>query len=254
MWRRHASDQSDLAPADPDPDSESESAIDAWARWEERWSRPEEERVARWLGVKGNNDDRTATAVTEEERRLAPDLEPHEWQAFAVPQEAARESLKAELAALEEHRRQVATALAAEQSELAMVEHRKRQLVAELEAERVEIHGERRRLVTALHEEQLEVERVRRGWTQAKAERDAEMSALDEQRRRLVEAAESAVAAAEHAAMTEIAAVARLEAAEEQANREEAQRFEVWVALDAEITALEERRQQLRGGTGDDRA
>ena len=198
MWRRESKVVSD-APSAAEP-GHADLVSSGWDVWEEKWARPEEERVARWLMAKGGSP---STALGEQDDR--PLVALHE-----EPVSADRDH----------------------------------QPLA-LESERSDLHERLRQLVSAVEAEQVELERVRGLRTEVLAELEAAVSALDEQHRRLEESIAAAEARAEEARLAEGEAMDRAKAAREQADKVEAERFEVWVALDAEITSLESR----RGGT-----
>jgi chromosome segregation ATPase len=116
----------------------------------------------------------------------------------------------------------------------ASVDEERRHLVAALEAHRAEVEEQRRRLAATFQADQEEVDRVRHHQMETRARLEAELAELEEGRRQ---------------ALGELAqAEERLGAALERGAREEAARFEVWSALDAEIADLERRRDQLRNG------
>lgn len=195
MWRRDSKVAFNEA-SEPAP-HHADLVSSGWDVWEEKWARPEEERVARWLMAKGGSP---STALEEQDDR--PLVAFHE------------EPLSAD---------------------------RDPQAVA-LEAEQSDLQEQLRHLVSAVQAERLEVGRVRSLRMEILAELEAEVSALDDQRRLLEEAMASAVSLAEEARIAERDAMARVQAAHEQADKVEAESFKLWVALDAEITTLEGRR------------
>lgn len=218
MWHRQPKDQTDPWEVDPDADTV-ERAAKAWEQWEERWARPEEERVARWLRAKGASFDPGAdrdgrepvTAVLTETATTGGSI--GQGELGPAPGSLELEAATAELAARREESRLVAAELAAERFELTALREQVRAQAAALEAIR------------------------------------AEVAALEEQRQRVVESIESAELAAERARLSEREAVSALVAAQDQASQGERERFELWEALDAQVAALEKRRLEL-GHTG----
>ena len=249
MWLRRAKHR-DEAPT-PEPDETAASAEErsvAGAGWGEEWSHREKDRVARWLGLKGDEAPQVEPPDVEDDREHQ-DLDEALIGVSEAEQDAletAPDVLMAEEVALEDQRRQLQETLAAARGELAVLEQHKARLAGELEAEQSSVQDERRRLAAAFESEKREVERVHAQWAETKARLEAEISGLQDQRARLVESMEFAESAAERARSAEREAVAGLEAARKQATRLEAEQFAVWEALDAEIKELEERRQQLR--------
>jgi chromosome segregation ATPase len=167
-------------------------------------------------------------AVEVERRSLAAGLE--EARAAAEVERRRLADFDGLRASVDEERRHLVAALEAHRAE---VEERQRQL-ATLAAERAEVEEQRRRLAATFQADQEEVDRVRHHQMETRARLEAELAELEEGRRQ---------------ALGELAqAEERLGAALERGAREEAARFEVWSALDAEIADLERRRDQLRNG------
>lgn len=273
MWRRQAKD--DEQERDPDPDEVRRS----WDEWEARWNPGEEERVAHWLRMKstGGAARNGCTDTTPEQMEWAA-FEAHSgqdaWPGREIGSRGPATSpdiVKAQLAALYDEYDEVAAALAAERSELADLAQRRRQIAADLEAERLEFERrrgdlaaeleahvadlaeQRRCLAAAVQSDQAEAERLSRHQTETRqmleaevATLAAEVASLQGRRREIVEGMEAAVARTERARDAELAAVAHLAEVEEVAKRVEREQFEIWVALDAEVTAL---RDHLHGGT-----
>lgn len=222
-----------------------EERTTARAEWEDKWSQREEERVARWLGVKGNDAAIMGATEVEEGRHYDSTYEFH-VSAGATDMEAAPDVLTAEVTNLEGQRRQVAEALDALGRELALLEERKADLLADLSSAK----EQRRRLDTAVEMERNEVERLHAQWAETKAGLEAEVSGLQERRACLVESMESAVAATQQAQAAERQARDALDDAKRQAIRLEAEQFALWEALEVELKDLEERRRQLGGSGG----
>lgn len=162
-----------------------------------------------------------ARAAAEQERR---ELSEGLAEARAAAEEERRRlgDLDALRASVDEERNGLLAALEAHRTE---AEERHRQQAA-LVADRADIEAQRRRLA-AERPEFAQLRHLR----EETARLAAELPALEERQRR---AAESLTETEE-----------RLRAIQEQGAREEAARFEVWSALDAEIADLERRRGQF---------
>lgn len=117
---------------------------------------------------------------------------------------------------------------------------------AALEAEVARLEEERRRLAVALAAERADAERVRSERALAAAMLEAQIAGLEDERRRTVARTEVAEAAAQRAAAEERAARASLQAARDEADALEARRLEEWITLDEEVAALTARRRRLR--------
>lgn len=213
------------------PDQRAEAPAGVPLEWIESWGAAEAERVTRWLTAKGRPPAGGAAdglqgvetpprSVTVDTLDMGPwDVPPvRSVPAPPVPAERGREDHLAEQAG--------AAAL--------------------LEAELAELEEARRQLAVALDVERSEAERVRRERLVARSDLEAEITWLEEQRRRLLVAAETAARAAEQAVQEERDATAALEVAHLEAKRRECQHFEVWAALDAEVDSLRARRRRLR--------
>lgn len=233
MWRRQGKQGSHVRTPGSEPDLD--EVASAWKQWEERWDRPEHERVARWLTAKGGYAIESARPETAQgPTGPAVVAEPARYRRDVGQDRQVEAGLVASLDVL--------------RAEVASLESQRHQLAAVLETERSELHEQRRRMVTDFQADQLEAERVGQLRKEARAVLEAEVSALEaevsalgERRREIVESMNAAVVATEQARLAEQAALARLEAVQEQARRVEAEHFETWVALDAEVTALAQR-------------
>ena len=262
MWRRQGNDEPDVRSPESEPDLD--GVATAWKRWEERWDRPEHERVARWLTAKaghtieragpGTGQSRTGPAVVAEPAQSRPDAG-HSRPDAGQSRPDAGQSRQVEAGV-------VAASLEIARTEVACLESQRHQLAAALESERSDLQERRRRTVIDFQADQLEAERVIQLRKEASAvlegevsALEAEVSALEGRRREIVDSMDAAVAAAEQARLEEHAAVARLDAVQEQARRVEAEQFGTWVALDAEVTALQQRLSDLKvvGGASGDR-
>ena len=222
---------------------------DAWATgWADAWEDSEQERVARWLTAKGRVAVRARAAPVDGRavRRVDP------WEASdlldlremtAAPRADRRSAHEAEADGPGPVRPDP-EAPAPVEPDAATTE----QLHARsaLEAELVYLEDERRRQAARLEDERSEAERVRRDLSTAAAMLHDHIAGLEQERRRVLEGVEASVAAAERARADEQAARAALEAARDEARAVEAKHFEVWVALEEEVSALVARRRRLR--------
>jgi hypothetical protein len=162
--------------------------------------------------------------------------------------------LRTERDTLEEEARQAALAVVEEQAAVDELHEQRRDVAQALAAERsalASVQEERHALVTAFQADQLEVERVRGLQAETRMRLDTEIAALEERRHRLLESLEDATAAADRAIAAELAAYAGIAEAREQAGKLQDEHVALWQALDDEVTALEQRRRELRAGDAD---
>lgn len=190
--------------------------------WAEAWGEGEQERVARWLTSKGRATVATSTGPLVERPGSDPwevDDRPALWAAAPATSAAA----------------------AADPVDIDQLHAR-----SALEAEVAYLEDERRRLAVALEHERAECEQVRTELALAASMLHDNIADLEEQRRHALSSVEAGVAAAERARADEQAARAALEATRSEAKALEARHFEVWIALDDEVSALAARRRRLR--------
>lgn len=272
-WKDRVEDEQAPSPPDDRPTARDE--------WEQQWGRPEAERVARWLRSKGAaaldaEGDETARAAWERwalpDEPARPDVDgpaPDEGPGAAVGAGATsvngvpshhpvdadvpedeptpQQPVNGNGAGPVDHVGADTSAMAQERASLVLA-------VEALRAELVALEEQRERMVAEFEAEQAEMERARQLQRETYAHVEREVSVLQHELGELRQTTEAAAAAAERARIAEQRARSDLEAAEEKARKREAARFEVWVALDAEIAALERRRDEVagKGGSADE--
>lgn len=209
MWRRQTRDESKVPISAPAPD-EAEKGFTPWEVWEGNWARDERERVARWLSEKVGHE--TKSVLEQQGDRLATAFRGHRIEATdrrGTPSDPAP-SRSGPLGRPD--RRPLPameSALDLLKAEVATLEERRRSLAAAIETERTRLD--------ALEEQRRDVAAA------AEAER-AELHGLAERRRSLL--------AAFQADQLEVERVRQLQG-------------ETRAGLEAEISFLENRRNQL---------
>ena len=216
----------------------SAEAEQGWAvGWADAWGEGEEERVARWLTAKGRVAIPGPSGEPGRARPVDPWVTADDLDLLVGPTPAAPPAPAAPAPAVPfEAERRRAEQLHAEQLRAKSV----------LEAEVAFLEDERRRLAAALVAERSEAERAHRERARAVSMIEEQVTRLEQDRRRILSGTEAAVAAADRARADEREAREALEAARAEARVVEAKHFEVWIALEAEVSALTARRRRLR--------
>lgn len=245
MRRRHPKNRSESpddgtivpAPDELEPlgdEGAGEGGSDSWAQWEEKWDRPEEERVARWLrskvhpevdlDLRDTSGGRSAGSVRrsdadvsffdEQRQRIAATVEAQRINAERVRQQqrVVRARLEAELSDLDEERLRLAAAVEAERVEAERLHNEQLEARARLEAEVSDLDGQTQLLAAAVEAKRAEAERVRVEHQAVRARLEAQLAALDEQRRHFVAAVDAEREEARRLHDEQLEARARLEA------------------------------------------
>lgn len=268
MWPRRARNG---AAEEAELRLEAERIDRAWAEWERRWNRPEEERLAR---ARRSHESPVFEIVRQPDARPHPrprrDVPPHaddrdtavvRTEVTALRQQrtalvGAVAALRDEVEVLEGRRRDQARAIDEEAAALAALRAERRHLEAEVEDKRAEIEAQQRWLeqheggrpvVDTVQGDGSGAGSVRRLREDASVRLEQEVSALENQRSALIDTVRAAALSAEQARSAERLALSRLEKAKERARNWEADRTDVWIALDEEIDVVEHRVDSFRG-------